>query len=93
MVIRRIYSVDMTTSVVFKIDEKLKRSAMRRARQEGTTLSAFLKFATHDFVSGNLRFGIRSAKEEKVVDRAIAIYDAEKRAGKLKKISSLSALV
>lgn len=82
----------MTTSVVFKIDEKLKRRAMRRAHQEGTTLSAFLKFATHDFVSGNLRFGIRSTEEERAVDRSLAEYAVEKRARKLKKLSSLSAI-
>ena len=83
----------MTTSVVFKIDDKLKRNAMRRAHQEGTTLSAFLKFATHDYVSGNLRFGIRSTKKEKAVDRALDEYMSERRSGKLKKLSSLSALV
>ena len=86
MVIRSIYFVYMTTSVVFKIDEKLKQRAMRRAHQEGTTLSAFLKSATHDFVSGNLRFGIHSAKEEQAVDYALATYEAEKRGGKLKKL-------
>ena len=79
----------MTTTVVFKIDQRLKRSAMRRAKKEGITLSAFLKSATHDFAAGHLRFGIRSAEEEKAIDRMIAIYEKEKRAGKLKRISSL----
>lgn len=82
----------MTTSVVFKIDEKLKQCAMRRAKKEGTTLSAFLKSATHSFVSGDLNFGVHSSKEEKAVDRAIAIYKAEKSSNKLKRTSSLSEL-
>lgn len=83
----------MTTSIVFKVDEKLKQSAMRRAQKEGTTLSAFLKFATRDFVSGNLRFGIRSNEEEREIDHSIAVYEAEKRVGTLKKTSSLSTLI
>ncbi|MDO8552247.1 MAG: hypothetical protein Q7S01_01805 [bacterium] len=80
----------MTTSVVFKIDEKLKRDAMRRAKTEGTTLSAFLKSATRNFVSGHLRYGILSSEEEQSIDKVIAIFDKERRAGKLKKLSSLS---
>ncbi|MDP3965563.1 MAG: hypothetical protein Q8Q13_02070 [bacterium] len=80
----------MSTSVIFKIDEKLKRNAMRRAKAEGITLSAFLKSATHDFAAGNLRFGIRSSEEEKAIDKVIAMYEKERRGGKLKKLSSLS---
>ncbi len=82
----------MTTSIIFKIDEKLKKSAMRRAKKEGTTLSSFLKSATHDFVQGNIHYGIRLGKEEKAIDKAIAIYQREKRLGKLKRISSLADL-
>lgn len=80
----------MTTSVVFKIDEKLKRDAMRRAKAEGITLSAFLKSATHDFAAGHLRFGIRSRKEEEAIDQVIALYEKERRGDKLKKLRSLS---
>ena len=80
----------MTTNIIFKIDEKLKKSAMQRAKKEGITLSAFLKSATHDFVLGHLRFGIRSSQEEKAIDRAVAIYEKEKKGGKLRKVPSLS---
>ena len=80
----------MSTSIIFKIDEKLKRGAMRRAKTEGITLSAFLKSATRDFAKGHLRYGIRSSEEERAIDKVIAIYDKERRTGKLTKLSSLS---
>lgn len=82
----------MTTSVVFKIDEELKRGAMRRAKKEGITLSAFLKSATHGFVTGELRFGLHSREEEKAVHHAITIYEKEKNSGKLRKLTSLSRI-
>ncbi|MDO8521153.1 MAG: hypothetical protein Q7S52_03490 [bacterium] len=80
----------MTTSIVFKVDERVKRSAMQRAKKEGTTLSAFLKSATHEFAIGEIRFGIYSREEEKAVHGAIAVYEREKNSGKLQKLSSLS---
>ncbi len=80
----------MSTSIIFKVDEKLKQSAMRRAKKEGITLSAFLKSATHEFATGEIRFGIHSRMEEKAVRRAISVYESEKRSGRLKKLSSLS---
>ena len=37
------------------MDKQLKTVAMKKARKDGWTLSAFLNFATREYVSGNLR--------------------------------------
>ncbi len=80
----------MITSVVFKISEKTKNEAMRRAKKEGITLSAFLKSATNDYAAGNLKFGIRRSDEDKAVEKAISVYEQERKKGRLKRTYSLA---
>lgn len=48
----------MTSQVVFKVDHKLKAQAMKKAEQEGITLSTVLKLATQEFVDGHLKVGL-----------------------------------
>lgn len=48
----------MTTQVVFKIDDKLKKKAMKKADQEGLAFSTVLKLATQAYVNGDLEVGI-----------------------------------
>jgi hypothetical protein len=43
----------MIVQVVFKIDEKLKRKAMKKAEAEGLTFSTILKLATQAYVKGD----------------------------------------
>lgn len=48
----------MTTQVIFKIEEKLKKAAQEKARKEGISLSEFYKSATKSFVAGKIKVGI-----------------------------------
>ena len=43
----------MTTQVIFKIDEKLKRVIQNRAKKQGITLSAVFKSAANSFANGS----------------------------------------
>lgn len=44
----------MTRQVIFKIDEKLKERAMKKARNEGVAFASVLKLATQAYVDGVL---------------------------------------
>jgi len=48
----------MTTQIMFKIEDKLKKAAQKRAKREGITLSDFYQSATKSFVQGRLSVGI-----------------------------------
>lgn len=48
----------MTTQIMFKIEEKLKKAAQIKAKKEGITLSDFYKSATKSFVEGKINIGI-----------------------------------
>ena len=48
----------MTTQVIFKIDQKLKDRAMKKAQGEGLPFAAVLKLATKAYVDGQLDIGI-----------------------------------
>ena len=48
----------MTTQIMFKIEDKLKKAARKRAKKEGITLSDFYQSATKSFVEGRMNVGI-----------------------------------
>jgi len=48
----------MVTQFMFKIEPKLKKAAMKKAKEQGTTFSSVLNFATNAFVGGQLNVGI-----------------------------------
>lgn len=48
----------MTTQIIFKIDEKLKKSAQKKAKEQGITLSRFYQSATKSFVEGRATVGM-----------------------------------
>ena len=50
----------MTTQVIFKIEQKLKDRAMKKARDEGVPFASVLKLATRAYVNGELDIGIVS---------------------------------
>ncbi len=81
----------MKTQIIFKIDKKLKDSAMKKARAEGMTLSSFFNFAASAFVENKIDISLRM-KEEKEVDESINVYKKEKANGKLQTINSLTDL-
>ena len=45
----------MTTQFMFKIDPKLKKAAMKKAREEGTSFSTVLNFAANAYVAGEIK--------------------------------------
>lgn len=53
----------MVSQVIFKIDKKLKREALKKAQKEGMAFSTVLKLATKAYVEGEL--GITLEKPEK----------------------------
>lgn len=48
----------MTTQFMFKIEPKLKKAAMKKAREKGTTFSSVLNFAADAFVNDRLNVGL-----------------------------------
>lgn len=48
----------MTTQIMFKIEDKLKKAAQIKAKKEGFTLSEFYKSATRSFVEGKMSVGL-----------------------------------
>lgn len=48
----------MTTQIMFKIDDKLKKAAQKKAKEEGITLSDFYQSATKSFVDGKMTVGV-----------------------------------
>jgi hypothetical protein len=48
----------MTTQFMFKIEPKLKKAAMKKAKEQGTTFSSVLNFAANAFVDGQLNIGL-----------------------------------
>ncbi|MEK7116637.1 MAG: hypothetical protein AAB837_00540 [Patescibacteria group bacterium] len=48
----------MTTQIMFKIEDKLKKAAQIKAKKEGITLSEFYKSATRSFVEGKMSVGL-----------------------------------
>ena len=48
----------MTTQVSFTTDQKLKKVAMQKAKQQGITLKAVMVFALKGYVEGKIVFGM-----------------------------------
>ncbi len=76
----------MTTQIMFKIENKLKKAAQKRAKQEGITLSDFYKSATKSFVKGQINVGITVADDFAL---SMSEYKQGKSTGPFKSASSL----
>ncbi len=67
----------MTTSIIFKIDPKLKKAAQARAKKEDISLSSILQFATRSFAEGRLNMGLHgealvpNKKTARILDRVM----------------------
>ena len=81
----------MKTQVLFKMEKKLKDSAMKKARTQGMTLSSFFTLAASALVENKIDVGIR-LREEAMADNAIDAYKKERAAKTLRAITSLSDL-
>lgn len=53
----------MTTQFMFKIEPKLKKAAMKRAKEKGIAFSSVLNFAADAFVEGYLDVGLTVREE------------------------------
>ena len=53
----------MTTQIMFKIEEKLKKAAQKKAKRAGITLSDLYQSATRSFVEGRLNVGLMESGE------------------------------
>lgn len=54
----------MTSQIVFKTDEELKKKAMKKAKIEGVTLKAVLYNALKLYTEGKLNFGLQISEPE-----------------------------
>ncbi len=75
----------MTTQIMFKIEDKLKKAAQKRAREEGITLSDFYKSATRSFIEGKMTIGMIFEEEnltgytnQSIQDLQIGLDDIKK---------------
>lgn len=55
----------MISQVIFKIDSKIKKEALKKSKKEGIALSSILKLAMQDFVSGKSKLSMIQADEDK----------------------------
>jgi hypothetical protein len=53
----------MTTQIMFKIEDKLKKAAQIKAKKEGITLSDLYKYATKSFIEGQIKVGLMLEEE------------------------------
>lgn len=75
----------MTTQIMFKIEDKLKKAAQKKAREEGITLSDFYKSATRSFIEGKMTIGMIFEEEsltgytnQSIQDLQIGLDDIKK---------------
>lgn len=75
----------MTTQIMFKIEDKLKKAAQKKAREEGITLSDFYKSATKSFIEGKMTIGMIFEEEsltgytnQSIKDLQIGLDDIKK---------------
>ena len=53
----------MTTQIMFRIEDKLKKAVQKKARKEGITISDFFKSAAKSFVDGKITVGLTLEEE------------------------------
>jgi predicted transcriptional regulator len=74
----------MTSKTIFNMNTQLKKAAMKKARQQGWTLSAMLNFATRAYVEDRLNMEILDPELARGLDdikngRVITLEEAERR--------------
>ncbi len=81
----------MTTQVSFTANEDLKNRALKKAKEQGITLKAFLIFAMKGFVDGKLVLNLENNDDEPDVEELFfedpdLLEKSKKLAALLKKI-------
>ena len=74
----------MTSKTIFNMNTQLKKAAMKKARQQGWTLSAMLNFATRAYVEDRLSMEMLDPELARGLDdikygRVIPLEEAERR--------------
>lgn len=73
------------SQVLFRVDPRVKRRAVQRARQEGVPLGAVLKLATKAYGNGDLHLGVTHRLPEipnARTRKALAAIDRDIKAGR-----------
>lgn len=76
--IRDIYTMHMTTRVIFNADPKIKAKAMANAKKQGITISDYLNFALAEFAEGSKRVEIVEQVNEKTLKSLKKAYKEAK---------------
>ena len=76
----------MNTKVIFNTDKKLKEAAMKKARREGMSYTAFLNIATRAYVDDSLKIAaltrdLAQAREDIREGRVFSEKEVYKRLG------------
>ena len=79
--IHGIYTVYMTTKVIFNVDAKMKAKAMANAKKQGVTLSYFLNQALFEIANGERRVEVVEQVNAKTL-RGIKKALADAKAGR-----------
>jgi len=53
----------MTTQIMFRLEDKLKKAVQKKAKEEGITISDFFKSAAKSFVDGKINVGLTLEEE------------------------------
>lgn len=83
----------MTSQVVFKVNTKVKKRAMKRALEEGIPFASVLKSATKAFAEG--RLSMELVEEEEVRPEKLVLWERQSRLldqGKGKNFKSMKEL-
>lgn len=76
----------MRTQISFTTEERLKRKAQERAREEGITLKTLFIFSMKSFVDGKIKVGITAPQETEVEEFFIEDQDLRAKTKKLVKL-------
>jgi hypothetical protein len=76
----------MTSQVVFTTNSVLKKEALKKVKQEGITLKAFLAACLKDYVEGKLQFGLRYPNSESEVEIIEVDTKTQKKIDKIGKL-------
>lgn len=73
-----------TSKVILNMNTLLKKAVMKKTKEDGWTLSAFLNFAAREYVSGNLKAtaldrDLEEAREEIRKGRYITLEEYENK--------------
>ncbi|MEK9181821.1 MAG: hypothetical protein AAB786_02255 [Patescibacteria group bacterium] len=84
----------MTTQIMFKIEEKLKKAAQKRAKEQGITLSDLFQSAARSFVEGRINVGLtrEDMQEDLEMYNSVNYKKSIARARKSKKFYTSSEL-